>query len=71
MRFPKSQKAARAAAAVFEGDANAERLGRITGRCKIQQTLYPEQVKIDKAPPAVPRQAQVFWNPEELLDPRP
>ena len=71
MRFLKSQKAARAAAAVSESDASAERLGRITGRCKSQQTLYPKEIKIEQEPPAVPRQAQVFWNPEELPDPRP
>ena len=71
MRFLKSQKAARAAAAVSEGDASAERLSRITGRCKSQQTLYPQQAKIEQEPPAVPRQAQVFWNPEELPNPQP
>jgi hypothetical protein len=71
MRFLKLQKAARAAAAVSEGDANAERLSRITGRCKIQQSLYPQPVEIEEKPPAAPRQAQVFWNPEELPDPRP
>jgi hypothetical protein len=71
MRFLKSQKAARAAAAVSENDANAERLGRITGRCKSQQTLYPQEVKFEQEPPAVPRQAQVFWNPEELPNPQP
>jgi hypothetical protein len=71
MRFLKSQKAARAAAAVSESDASAERLGRITGRCKSQQTLYPKEIKIEQEPPAVPRQAQVFWNPEDLPDPRP
>ena len=70
MRFLKSQKAARAAAAVSDDDADAERLGRITGRCKNQQSLYPQQVKIEQELPPVPRQAQVFWNPEELPDPR-
>jgi hypothetical protein len=48
MRFLKSQEAARAAAAVSEGDASAERLGRIMGRCKSQQTLYPQPVKIEQ-----------------------
>ena len=71
MRFLKSQKAARAAAAVSEGDASAERLSRITGRCKSQQALYPQPVEIDQEPPAMPRQAQVFWNPEELPNPQP
>ena len=71
MRFMKSQKAARAAAAVSENDASAERLGRITGRCKSQQTLYPQPVETEQQPPAAPRQAQVFWNPEELPDRRP
>ena len=71
MRFLKSQKAARAAAAVSKNDANAERLSRITGRCKSQQSLYPQPVRIEQEPPAVPRQAQVFWNPEDLRDPRP
>jgi hypothetical protein len=71
MHFLKSRKAARAAAAVSEGDAIAERLGRITGRCKSQQTLYPQAVRSEQEPPAVSRQAQVFWNPEELPDPQP
>ena len=71
MRFLKLQKAARAAAAVSEGDASAERLSRITGRCKSQQALYPQPVKIEQEPPAVPRQAQMFWNPEELPNPQP
>jgi hypothetical protein len=71
MRFLKLQKAARAAAAVSEGDANAERLSRITGRCKSQQALDPQPVETEQELPAVPRQAQVFWNPEELPDPRP
>ena len=71
MRFMKSQKAARAAAAVSENDASAERLGRITGRCKSQQTLYPQPVETEQQPPAAPRQAEVFWNPEELPDRRP
>jgi len=70
MRFLKSQRAARSAAAVSEGNADAERLGRITGRCKSQQTLYPQPVEIEPDPQAVPRQAQVFWNPEELPYPR-
>jgi hypothetical protein len=71
MHFLKSQKAVRAAPAVSENDASAERLGRITSRCKSQQTLYSQMVEIKQEPPAVPRQAQVFWNPEELPDPRP
>ena len=71
MRFLKSRTAARAAAAVSEGDANAERLRRITRRCKSEQSLYPPQVITEQEPPALPRQAQVFWNPDELSDPQP
>lgn len=69
MRFLKSRTAARAAAAVTEGDATVERLGRITGRCRSEQSLYPQQVITGQEPPAMPRQAQVFWNPDELSEP--
>jgi hypothetical protein len=71
MRFLNSQKGARAAAAVSEVDATAERLSRMTARCRSEQALYPPPIIIEQGPPAKLRQAQVFWNPEELPDAQP
>lgn len=74
MRFWKSPaaKAATASTETLEAlDAEqAGRLSRVTGRGKLEQSLYPPPPPPppEPPPPAEPRQARVFWYPDEFDD---